>query len=150
MIHALGKIKKEENTMARHTNKNQNVVTEEPVVKENSAKVMAEETAKETAEPITEKTVEEVANESAEEKEVATDKRRIVVVACDKLYIRPEPNKKRDIGILSRGSQLFVNDADEKLPEGWLSVTTKATPDGKSVSKPMNGYVVADYVTFIN
>lgn len=145
MIHALGKIEKEENTMARHTNKNQNAVTEEPVVKEDSAKIMAEKTAEETAEPITEKTVEEAVNDEAE----VTDKRRIVVVSCDKLYIRPEPNKKRDIGILSRGSKLFVNDTEERLPEGWLSVTTNTNPDGKPVAKPMSGYVVAEYVNFV-
>lgn len=140
--------------MARHTNKNQNAVTEEPVVKEDSAKIMAEktaeETAEETAEPITEKTVEEAANDEAEVTKVeTTDKRRIVVVSCDKLYIRPEPNKKRDIGILSRGSKLFVNDTEERLPEGWLSVTTNTNPDGKPVAKPMSGYVVAEYVNFV-
>ena len=37
--------------MSRHGNKNQNVTTEEPVVKEDSTTVVAEETAEQTPEP---------------------------------------------------------------------------------------------------
>ena len=164
--------------MGRHTgNKNQNVSTEETVVKEDPKTVIAEETAEQTTEPETVPTVEEsdkatevttdttdVSNgaevsegnndevttdttnisngaevsEGNEDKEGKEDQ-KIVSVICDKLYIRPEPNKKADIGVLIKGTELIVNNVDGKLPEGWLYVTVK---DNTSIV----GYVVAEYV----
>ena len=164
--------------MGRHTgNKNQNVSTEETVVKEDPKTVIAEETAEQTTEPETVPTVEEsdkatevttdttdVSNgaevsegnndevttdttnisngaevsEGNEDKEGKEDQ-KIVSVICDKLYIRPEPNKKADIGVLIKGTELIVNNVDGKLPEGWLYVTVKDNPS-------IVGYVVAEYV----
>lgn len=140
--------------MGRHTgNKNQNVSTEETVVKEDPKTVIAEETAEQTTEPETVPAVEE----SDKATEVTTDTndttdvsngaevsegnndQKVVSVICDKLYIRPEPNKKADIGVLIKGTELIVNDVDGKLPEGWLYVTVKDNPS-------IVGYVVAEYV----
>ena len=164
--------------MGRHTgNKNQNVSTEETVVKEDPKTVIAEETAEQTTEPETVPTVEEsdkatevttdttdVSNgaevSEGNNDEVTTDTtdvsngaevsesnegnegnedQKIVSVICDKLYIRPEPNKKADIGVLIKGTELIVNNVDGKLPEGWLYVTVKDNPS-------IVGYVVAEYV----
>lgn len=165
--------------MGSHTgNKNQNVSTEETVVKEDPKTVIAEETAEQTTEPETVPAVEEsdkateVATDTADVSngaevsegnndevttEVTTDTtdvssgaevsesnegnedQKIVSVICDKLYIRPEPNKKADIGVLIKGTELIVNNVDGKLPEGWLYVTVKDTPS-------VVGYVVAEYV----
>lgn len=135
--------------MARHANKNQNATTEEPVVKEDSTTVVAEETAEQTLEPETVETVEET-EETTEEKFEAPEQevpvakevkkeQKTVAVTCDKLYIRPEPNKKADIGVLVKGTKLIVNDTDAKLPEGWLYVTVEDKPS-------VVGYVVAEYV----
>lgn len=151
--------------MGRHANRNQNATTEEPVVKEDSTPVVAEETAEQTPEPETEKTVEET-EETTEEKletpeaekpaetteenfetpkpevpvaKETEEKQKTVVVTCDKLYIRPEPNKKADIGVLVKGTKLIVNKTDAKLPEGWLYVTVEDKPS-------VVGYVVAEYV----
>ena len=158
--------------MGRHTgNKNQNVSTEETVVKEDPKTVIAEETAEQTTEPETVPAVEEsdkateVATDTVDvsngaevsegnNDEVTTDTvdvsndaevsegkedQKIVSVICDKLYIRPEPNKKADIGVLIKGTELIVNNVDGKLPEGWLYVTVKDNPS-------IVGYVVAEYV----
>lgn len=59
-----------------------------------------------------------------------------VKVSCYQLYLRPEPNKKYHLGILTKGTVLTVIEKDEKLPEGWLHVSTGST----------EGYVVAEYV----
>ncbi len=197
--------------MGRHTgNKNQNVSTEETVVKEDPKTVIAEETAEQTTEPETVPAVEEsdkatevttdtedvsngaevsegnndevttdttdvsngaegnndeVTNDTTDvsngaegnNNEVTNDttdvsngaevsegnegnnEQKVVSVICDKLYIRPEPNKKADIGVLINGTELIVNDVDGKLPEGWLCVTVKDNPS-------IIGYVVAEYV----
>ena len=176
--------------MGRHTgNKNQNVSTEETVVKEDPKTVIAEETAEQTTEPETVPAVEEsdkatevttdvsngaevsegnndeVTNDTADvsndaegnNDEVTNDTtdvsngaevsegnegnndQKVVSVICDKLYIRPEPNKKADIGVLIKGTELIVNDVDGKLPEGWLYVTVKDNPS-------IVGYIVAEYV----
>ena len=143
--------------MGRHTgNKNQNVSTEETVVKEDPKTVIAEETAEQTTEPETVPAVEEsdkateVTNDTTDvsngaevsegnEGNEGKEDQKIVSVICDKLYIRPEPNKKADIGVLIKGTELIVNDIDGKLPEGWLYVTVKDNPS-------IVGYVVAEYV----
>lgn len=145
--------------MSRHHNRNQIATTEEPVVKEDSTPVVAEETAEQTPEPDTVKTVEEpketteenleehTTNSTEPEVPVAEDvmaiaprkEKKTVTVICDKLYIRPEPNKKADIGVLVKGTKLIVNDTDAKLPEGWLYVTVEDKPS-------VVGYVVAEYV----
>ncbi|MBR5953139.1 MAG: hypothetical protein IKZ85_07680 [Pseudobutyrivibrio sp.] len=172
--------------MGRHTgNKNQNVSTEETVVKEDPKTVIAEETAEQTTEPETVPAVEEsdkatevtsdttdvsngaevsegnndevttevttevtsdttdVSNDAevseSNEGNEGNEDQKIVSVICDKLYIRPEPNKKADIGVLIKGTELIVNNVDGKLPEGWLYVTVKDTPS-------VVGYVVAEYV----
>lgn len=135
--------------MSRHHNRNQNATTEEPVVKEDSTPVVAEETAEQTPEPDTVKTVEET-EETKEEKlklqepavlvaKEPEKKQKTVAVTCDKLYIRPEPNKKANIGVLVKGTKLIVNESDAKLPEGWLYVTVEDKPS-------VVGYVVAEYV----
>lgn len=135
--------------MSRRDNRNQNATTEEPVVKEDSTPVVAEETAEQTPEPDTVKTVEET-EETKEEKLKTPEpevlvakepekKQKTVAVTCDKLYIRPEPNKKADIGVLVKGTKLIVNESDAKLPEGWLYVTVEDKPS-------VVGYVVAEYV----
>lgn len=59
-----------------------------------------------------------------------------VKVSCYQLYLRPEPNKKFYLAILTRGTVLTVIEEDEKLPEGWLHVSTGST----------EGYVIAEYV----
>ena len=151
--------------MGRHANRNQNATTEEPVVKEDSTPVVAEETAEQTPEPETKKTVEETEETTEEELETpeaekpaekteenfetpkpevpvakeTEEKQKTVTVTCDKLYIRPEPNKKADIGVLVKGTKLIVNEIDAKLPEGWLYVTVEDKPS-------VVGYVVAEYV----
>ena len=164
--------------MGRHTgNKNQNVSTEETVVKEDPKTVIAEETAEQTTEPETVPAVEEsdkateVTNDTNDTTDVSNgaevsegnndevtndttdvsngaevsegnegnNDQKVVSVICDKLYIRPEPNKKADIGVLIKGTELIVNDVDGKLPEGWLYVTVKDNPS-------IVGYVVAEYV----
>lgn len=145
--------------MSRRNNRNQNATTEEPVVKEDSIEVVAEETAEQTPEPDTVETVEEsketakenleehTANSTEPEVSVVEDttviapkeEKKTVTVACDKLYIRPEPNKKADIGVLVKGTKLIVNESDVKLPEGWLYVTVEDKPS-------VVGYVVAEYV----
>ena len=78
---------------------------------------------------------------SVEEAEalVSKEEKKIVAVTCDKLYIRPEPNKKADIGVLVKGTKLIVDDTDAKLPEGWLHVTVEDKPS-------VVGYVMAEYV----
>lgn len=135
--------------MSRRNNRNQNAATEEPVVKEDSTPVVAEETAEQTPEPDTVKTVGET-KETTEEKletpepevlvaKETEKKQKTVAVTCDKLYIRPEPNKKADIGVLVKGTKLIVNESDAKLPEGWLHVTVEDKPS-------VVGYVVAEYV----
>ena len=135
--------------MSRHHNRNQNATTEEPVVKEDSTPVVAEETAEQTPEPDTVKTVEET-EETTEGKlklpepavlvaKEPEKKQKTVAVTCDKLYIRPEPNKKANIGVLVKGTKLIVNESDAKLPEGWLYVTVEDKPS-------VVGYVVAEYV----
>lgn len=139
--------------MARHANKIQNEQpTEEPVVKENSTEEIAEETAEQTPEPVAESTAQETTKEpqvvkeeqvkeevSSKKEEVTKPDKKTVVVICEKLYIRPEPNKKADLGVLVKGTKLFVNEGAGKLPEGWLSVTTAQKPY-------ITGYVMAEYV----
>lgn len=140
--------------MSRRNDKIQNATTEEPVVKEDSKTVVAEETAEQTLEPVTKKKVEEkeelpkenfeipTKTEAPIEKPVVEEPKKeskTVTVTCEKLYIRPEPNKKADIGVLTKGTKLLVNEIDGKLPEGWLAVSTTDTP-------VRTGYVMAEYV----
>ena len=135
--------------MGKHANKNENAATEEPVVKEDSILVVAEETADQTPEPETVETVEET-KETTEENVEATEpeapvakeekkKYKTVEVVCEKLYIRPEPNKKADIGVLTKGTKLIVNESDAKFPEGSIYVTIENEPS-------VTGYVMAEYV----
>ncbi len=150
--------------MAKHTVRNNQFTTEEPVVKEEPKHILAEETAEQTEEVVSEESEQEEPKEvalaeEAHEELVEADaepveeptaqptvqpapKAKMVRVTCDQLYLRPEPNKVgTPLGILEKGNQLTLVENDAKLPLGWIEVAT--IPVGT------RGYVMKEFVEYI-
>lgn len=135
-----------------------NVFAEENIA-ETQNEILAEETAEQTNDVAAEESaVESPANQEAvaevsEESEVETaaeypegsateSVKADLKVVCDKLYLRPEPNKTgAPLGILEEGNLLKSVKSDAKLPVGWIEVTTAVTG--------VHGYVMEEFVKSI-
>lgn len=136
---------KEESTMASKRERN-HFATENQVEKEEVKEILAEETADKTEETTSEesevKEAEVVAEPEIKEtpaKKAAVDKKKTVKVICDRLYIRPEPNKAgTPLGVLTEGDKLELVETDAKLPVEWIEVIT--IPTG------LHGFVMKEFV----
>ena len=130
--------------MGKHTNRNSYDNSEDTVTQHSEAKEMAEiakaidagiKAGLEGIDLTNNDDTTVVANAKPEPEPPKSNEKQ-VKVSCYQLYLRPEPNKKFHLGILTQGTVLTVIEKDEKLPEGWLHVSTGST----------EGYVVAEYV----
>lgn len=145
-------------SMSSKRSTKKNVFAEENIA-ETQNEILAEETAEQTNDAVAEESAvedtatQEVAAEVSEESEVETaaehpeestteSVKADLKVVCDKLYLRPEPNKKgAPLGILEEGNLLKSVKSDAKLPVGWIEVTTAVTG--------VHGYVMEEFVKSI-